>query len=253
MIDHEQCLQFLSHPQFDPITKKKLNKERIKIYLMQCQKYGYYLDRYNNIYREKQRCYTGVKDIDIKICTYIDNFILINLLQTNSYMKSISEQVWKEKILLNYPNLPLPLNINYRQLYYKTRGLYSSLFYEALTKGYNELLDWLKLPENVINQNIESLPSFPELTEKLLEAGIIPRKQSINHAAECGYIEIIELLYKFQLYPDVDYLLRNEYKGILYKVLVTGKRPSQDKVDDAKRQKEYKIIYLLSLYNIFPR
>lgn len=220
-----------------------------------CSKYqvqGYYIDRKGNVYREviKKRCYTNNRDVDIKIFSYVDDEILNILCQANKYIKSISEEVWKEKIWNLYPELPLPFNINYHYFYYEIKASYQLLMHKAINQGYNKILDWIRLPENIINYYLEGY--YYNSVKSLLADSLIPNQKSINYAAECGYLEIINLLADYNIFPNINFLLRKPYKRIVAKLLCSGKRPSQDKVNHAEQQKEYAIIRLLALYNIHP-
>lgn len=155
-------------------------------------------------------CPINCRDIDIKIFSYLPDNILIIILQTNRYIKSLGPEIWKLRILRRYRNLPLPININYHRFYYKTKICYYDLFYYATNKGHHKILAWFELPENAINKYIESgAASHHNLIESYLKLGIVPDQNSVNRASEIArsanrsesHISTIKLLAKYQIYP----------------------------------------------------
>lgn len=213
----------------------------------------YYRDCRGNVYREKKRYCTGIKDIDAKIFSYLEDDLLVTMLQTNHYINSLATETWKLKIILCYHNLPLPVNINYQMFYYSTRSSYSSLSYHAFSNGYNKILDWLILPENSISYYVElGVSTLHDSIESGLKLDLRPNQRSVNYSAKCGNLSLINLLGRYQIYPDINYILRKEYTDLVRKLLTQNQQPSQKAVDYAYQQKEHKIIHLLSFYNIHP-
>lgn len=79
------CLDYLENTDIDPITDEPLNEEDKQYYLNLCQQ---------NI----TKIYSGIKEVDIEIFSYVDDEVLNKLCQTNKYIKSLCPAVYLEKI-----------------------------------------------------------------------------------------------------------------------------------------------------------
>lgn len=71
---------------------------------------------------------TYIKDIDIKIGLNINDNDLIRFCRTDKYIKSICQDIWKEKIHALYQGLPLPVHVtNLGLLYFNISKSYLQL------------------------------------------------------------------------------------------------------------------------------
>lgn len=207
-------------------------------------------------------CYTGIKEIDLKIYLEIDDNILKYLFQTCSYIYGLRNDVWQSKICRKFPKFPTLKFINIAEEYFIIRDM----SYTDLKKKFgDELNDWFSLPENKINIYIEN--GEYENIESCLKRSVVPCQKSIDelfsrpisyyrHLSDdkkkhqnliCDNMAM-ELLVMFGLYPSIDVAVVYGHSEAMLNLLSKGQYPSQDAVDKTKYTK---ILLSLAEYEVY--
>lgn len=154
------CELFVENEKIDPVTNKKLKYKSKKYwyYVKLCTDHNYYFEN-KKVWIEVDKitpCFSKIKDIDIKILSYINDNILIQLCLVNKYTKSICHNIWREKITQLYPTIPLSKYHNISNLYINS-PTYTDLKKISIRFKYQKILNWLNNPLREINLIVEDV------------------------------------------------------------------------------------------------
>lgn len=200
---------------------------------------------------------TGNIDVDLKILSLFNDKELIFLRLTNKYVNSLCLKIWTEKILVLYPNLPIPTNISSLRFYYKIKDSYTDIKKYALFLKNEDILNWLTIPKNDINIILEmichrckyaidwyeSRTIFANVLNYLAN-NIYPLQRTVNmlvidtvtmtDSGKSLYIEILDLLCGYNIFPTqeyINYATEKFYYDIVRLFGRHGKFPVQISID----------------------
>lgn len=219
---------------------------------------------------KEQRFPTYIKEIDIKIGIDIDDHKLVNLCRLNKYINSICPIIWEEKLKLLYPDLPIPNRNRAREEYFAIYHSYVKLKEFADKYGYDDILDWLHLPENDINYLIEykakrgkdgikNLGEAARYTMKqarkldeYLEQGFEPEQKSVDICFLVGNELYAKILAEYGFLPSPGVIDDAIINGYYYPSLSNGGIfPSQNAINIAAKKGKIAIRNLFE-YGIYP-
>jgi hypothetical protein len=129
-------------------------------------------------------CYTKYQDVDVKIFSYVSDDEFIKLCYYDKYINSLNRDVWIFKLLLIFPDIPIPKDSDVRLLYFAAKTSYLDLEKYAGANKYNELSEWLKIPINDVNLVLERQFYEPDYKPKelthYLDNNVYPRRITID-------------------------------------------------------------------------
>lgn len=226
-----------------------------------------------DIYKIKKKMIpssTYIREMDLQIYSQVKPKILFYLCQTDKYIYSLSQSIWRLKIEALYPNLPIPvidgssMPDNLAELYFKISKSYVQL------KNIDYFTDWLNIPINKINYIIEESVTqsskFPTLglvaryrmqqkkeLKVLLIHGIYPKQKSVNLAMRLGNTNQIDILTDYGIFPDQQSINiaaeKGYYSDQLFKYDIF---PDQKSINIAIENGHTFIIYGLIKYGKYP-